>query len=78
MLALETGWTPDVLVDMPARFRAGCHWALYARAIAGPEGIPSGEVPPGATPDVLRAALELRTLTTQLRALLYPEDATDG
>lgn len=73
MLALSTGWTPDVLADMPAVFRAACHWALYARAIVGPEGIPSGEVPQGATPDVLRAALELRQVAADLRTLLYPE-----
>jgi hypothetical protein len=78
MLALDTGWTPDVLSAMPASFRAACHWALYARAIAGPEGIPSGEVPQGATPAVLTAALELRKLAAELRGLLFPEDVTDG
>lgn len=72
MLALRTGWTPDVIADLPASFRAGCHWALYAGTIAGAEGLPSTEAAPGtkATPELQRARVEV----ARMRAVLYPED----
>ena len=35
MLALRTGWTPDVLAELPATFRGAAHWTLYAEAFAG-------------------------------------------
>lgn len=73
MLALRTGWTSDVLADMPAGFRAACHWALHAEAIVGTEGLPSDDIPQGSSPDVLRAALERRQVVADLRTLLYPE-----
>lgn len=72
MLALRTGWTPDVIAELPVAFRAGCHWALYAGTIAGPEGLPFTEVAPGtkATPELQRTRVEV----AKMRALLYPED----
>lgn len=73
ILALDTGWTPRAIGALPARFRAACHWALYARALTGPEGIPSGDIPQGATPDVLRAAIRVREEVQAIRAVLYPE-----
>lgn len=39
MLALATGWTPDVIGDLPDAFRRACHWVLYVRARV-PRGIP--------------------------------------
>lgn len=72
MLALATGWTPDVLAELPARFRAACHWRLYTGTIAGPDGLPSTEAAPGTrmTPE-LQAQ---RVGVMRLRKLLYPED----
>lgn len=72
MLALATGWTPDVLAALPTRFRRACHWLLYARTIAGPDGFPATEAAPGTrmTPD-LQAK---RVAVMHLRTLLYPED----
>lgn len=73
MLALETGWTPDVLAEIPTPFREACHWTLYARALAGPEGLPSTEVPRGASPDARLAAARLSVSLANLREELYPE-----
>lgn len=72
MLALRTGWTPDVIAELPVAFRDGCRWALYAQALAGPEGLPSVEVPPGtrATPELQARRIEVK----KLRDALYPED----
>jgi hypothetical protein len=70
---MGTGWTPDVLAEMPDRFRSACHWVAYTRALVGTEGIPSGEVPMSATPEAKRAALRLRAAVTELRASIYPE-----
>jgi hypothetical protein len=72
MLALRTGWTPDVIAELPGAFRAGCHWALYAQTIAGPEGLPSTDLPPGtrATPELQSRRVEV----SRLRTMLYPED----
>lgn len=73
MLALETGWTPDVLAALPLAFKRKCHWALYARAIAGPEGLPSTEIPSGASSEVRLAAFRQNAALLPLRKLLYPE-----
>ena len=72
MLAMATGWTPDVLADLPARFRASCHWSLYAQTIAGPDGLPGTDLAPGqkATPEFQAQ----RVAVMKLRNLLYPED----
>lgn len=77
MLALETGWTPDVLAALPLRFRAACHWVLYTRALVGPEGLPDTTVPIHADPQVKAAAIKLRQNVEAIRAILFPEDS-DG
>lgn len=77
MLALRTGWTPDVLADLPAAFRAGCHWALYAATVAGPEGLPSTEIPKDAPYAVKLEMQKARVEVLKLREVLYPEDAPD-
>ena len=71
MLALETGWTPDVIAELPASFRDAAHWALYARAICGPEGLPSTDLPAGTrrTPEMAKAAIALKAV----RDGLFPE-----
>lgn len=76
MLALDTGWTPDTLAELPHDFRRAAHWALYARTLAGAEGLPSTDVPPGTrrTPADMQRAVAVK----ELRGLLYPEDVTDG
>jgi hypothetical protein len=74
ILALETGWTPDVLADMPAGFRRACHWALYARAIAGPDGLQEPQHPGrGASPQASTAYARAKVLIKQIRDNLYPE-----
>jgi hypothetical protein len=74
ILALETGWPPETLADLPDDFRRACHWALYARALSGPEGLAVGKAPPGASAEV-RAAHAMRSVTaSKLRAALFPED----
>lgn len=74
MLALETGWTPDVLAELPLPFVDACRWALYARAVAGPEGFPSTEVPSGASQDVRLAVARQAIAIDKHRKLLFPED----
>lgn len=77
MLALATGWTPDVIADLPAAFRDGCHWAMYAQAVAGPEGLPSVDIP-SHLPMAQKVELQkARVEILKLRDTLYPED-TDG
>ena len=74
MLALATGWTPDVLAELPLRFRAACHWALYARTIVGDEGL---NVPsPGAFADPVQKvqAAKNSVIAGQIRKALFPED----
>ena len=74
MLALATGWTPDVLVELPLRFRAACHWMLYARTIIGDEGL---NVPsPGAFSDPAQKqhAAKNAMIAKQIREALFPED----
>lgn len=72
MLAIETGWTPTIIAELPVQFVAACRWALYARAVAG-DGLPSGEVPQGASPEIVRASLRVRQEVERIRAVLYPE-----
>jgi hypothetical protein len=73
MLALETGWTPDVIASLRARFRAACHWALFIRAIL-PEGIPP-EMPVNSRDANARfAAVKQRHAIDQLRQVIYPAD----
>lgn len=75
MLALATGWTPDVLAELPLPFRAACHWALYAQAICGPEGFPDTTPPsPGADPKVRLAIAKQGIAIREHRALLFPDD----
>lgn len=74
MLALRTGWTPDVLSDLPLRFRAACHWALYARTLVGPDGLPSTEIPQGAPNAVKLEAMQRNAAMLPLRKALFPED----
>jgi hypothetical protein len=73
-LALRTGWTPDILRELPTGFRSRCHWSLYAHAIAGEEGLPSVTIPHGVAPAQRLQAQKALTQVMQLRALLYPED----
>lgn len=72
MVALQTGWTPDVIAELPVAFRDACRWALYAQVASGPEGLPSTDLPPGvrATPEFQQRRVEVN----RLRSMLYPED----
>ncbi len=73
MLALATGWTPDVLADLPERFRRACHWALYAQAVVGPEGLPTITVPHGAPLEERARALRAMAAIDQVRRGLFPD-----
>lgn len=73
MLALQTGWTPDVLAELPTRFLRRCRWLMYARAIAGPEGLPVVDIPSRAPIEVRLAAQESRAQLMKIRTLLFPD-----
>lgn len=74
MLALRTGWTPDVLADLPMRFREAAHWAMYARTLTGPNGLPSTDIPQGESIEVKSAAMRRNAALMPLRRALFPED----
>ena len=74
ILALDTGWKPREIGDLPAPFRAACHWAIFARAICGPEGLQEVAIPHGASTDVRLEAQQQRAAQGRLRTLLYPAD----
>lgn len=74
MLALATGWTPDVLAELPAKFRAACHHALLLRTML-PEGLPpiprsTAGMTVQQKADLARAAVA----QADLRKFLFPED----
>lgn len=73
ILALQTGWTERTLARLSLSFRAACHWAIYVRAIAGPDGFPSVEMPRNAPPDARLRVGKARVAIAQLRAAIYPE-----
>ena len=73
MTALTTGWTPDVLAELPDRFRRACHWALYTQAVVGPDGLPTITVPRGAPLEQRVAAMRAMSEIAQLRQGLFPE-----
>lgn len=77
MLALATGWTPEVIGQVSDRFRRACHWAIYARTIAGPKGLPSIEIPANAPMEQRLAIQSVRADVLRLRSHLFPEDG-DG
>lgn len=74
MLALATGWTPDVLRELPTPFRAACHWTLYARTIVGSDGLPSTEIPVSAGMGDRLDAMKQSAALLPIRQTLYPED----
>lgn len=73
MTALATGWTPDVLAELPERFRIACHWALYAQAVVGPNGLPTIEVARGAPLEDRARALRAMAAVDAVRRGLFPE-----
>lgn len=74
MLALRTGWTPDVLADLPVRFRTACHWALFAQSLVPADGLPSlGPPTPGLTPEQRIARAKAAAGLARLRADLFPD-----
>lgn len=74
LLALETGWTPERIGSLAARFRAALHWLLYARSLVGPEGLPHIDIPRDAAPEVKADLLKARLQLQQVREVLFPED----
>lgn len=74
MLAIETGWTPDVIAELPTRFHQRCRWLLYARAICGPEGLPTVEIPRQGSADARLAAMKAKAAIAPIRSLLFPDD----
>lgn len=74
ILALETGWTPDVLGEISLRFKRSCHWALYGRAIAGTEGLNVPSPSTGGSPEQKLALARASVQADRLRKVLYPED----
>ncbi|HEY6012778.1 MAG TPA: hypothetical protein VIU37_02180 [Candidatus Limnocylindrales bacterium] len=74
MLALETGWTPDRIGNLAARFRSALHWLLYVRALVGPEGLPHIDIPREASAETKADLLRTRVQVEQLRDVLFPKD----
>lgn len=74
ILALETGWTPDVIGTIPVAFRAACHWALFVRSIVGADGLPNPTIPAGAPATERLNVMRLQVAMSQLRDSLFPED----
>lgn len=74
MVALRTGWTPDVLAELPLAFRRACHWAIYAESIVGNEGLQQVQIPHGAPPLVRAKAQAQVGALLQLRSIIFPDD----
>jgi hypothetical protein len=80
MLALRTGWTPEVIGGdtgaVTDAFRRALHWLMFAEVLAGPEGLPPTDLrmPPRATPDQRRAVMRIRAEGSKLRGILFPRD----
>lgn len=70
---MRTGWTPDVLADLPFGFRAACHWALYVHAIVGDQGIPDVSVPAFASREAKLQAQAARVELLRIRSAVYPD-----
>jgi hypothetical protein len=85
ILALETGWTPDVIAEIPQPFREAAHHALYARALApAVETIAQGVATD--PPDALTGAKRITFISRRnawradlaaIRAALLPPDDED-
>jgi hypothetical protein len=67
-----------MIADIGLRFRAACHWALFAETIAGPNGLPSTDIPHGAPNAVKAEAMQRNAALIPVRKMLYPEDPADG
>lgn len=74
MLALETGWTPNIIGQLPAAFRAACHWAILARTVVPAEGLSDMDIPFDADPAMKLAIVKARAATVHLREFLFPDD----
>ena len=75
MLALATGWTPDVLADLPGPFRRACHWALFTRTIVGSDGLIEPERPAvGSSLEARKTYGEQMRDIARIRKTLFPED----
>lgn len=74
MLALATGWTPDVLAELPAKFRAACHHVLLMRTLLPDEGLAPLPDTAGMTGQQKAAIARAAIAQAELRKLLFPED----
>lgn len=87
ILALRTGWTPDVIADLPTRFRESTHWALYAEGFADRYGQiaavverdPPRELKGAQLTDFISNRKNARAAFDWLQKSLFPPDEpTDG
>ena len=62
-----------MLADLPVAFRAGCHWVFYVRAIAGPNGLPSVEIPTGLSLPQRAEMVKVVVATNELRKVMFPD-----
>lgn len=85
MLALETGWTPDVISGetgvVTDAFRRACHWVIYSRAMRGVldsvDGIVHASdqaVSPLERAKLGSARIKAAADAAEYRAMLYPVD----
>lgn len=85
MLALRTGWTPEVIGAIDNEFREAAHWALWAEAMEPVLGdlqtVLAASDKGLSNTDKAKIASAKLTATRDLalyRSWLYPEDPTDG
>lgn len=63
-----------MLAELPVEFRAACHWALFAAAICGQDGLTPPAIPHGAPPAAKLAAQREAAHVIRLHRVLFPED----
>lgn len=87
ILALRTGWTPDVIAELPTSFRESTHWALYSEGFAERYGQiativdrdPPRELKGVGLTEFIANRKSARTAFDWLKKTLFPADEpTDG
>lgn len=87
ILALRTGWTPDVMTELPSPFRENAHWALYAEGYAERFGkiamVAETDPPRGMASaphrDFINTQKAAKSALRWLKETLFPADEpTDG
>lgn len=89
MLALETGWTPDVIAGdtgvVSDEFRRACHWVIYARemdkvidSLDETLAIDEGDLTPTGKAQIVGLKLRAQENRALYHETLFPADEDDG